>query len=67
MSETFAELLEQSLSKAEMRSGEVTIGQVVDVNDDYVIVNAGLKTEGEIPAGEFKDADGVLTIIEGDN
>ncbi|GBE09240.1 MAG TPA: 30S ribosomal protein S1 [Gammaproteobacteria bacterium] len=67
MSETFAELLEQSLSKAEMRSGEVTIGQVVDVNDDYVIVNAGLKTEGEIPAGEFKDADGVLTVKIGDD
>ena len=67
MSETFAELLEQSLSKAEMRSGEVTIGQVVDVNDDYVIVNAGLKTEGEIPAGEFKDADGVLTVKVGDD
>ena len=67
MSETFAELLEQSLSKAEMRSGEVTIGQVVDVNDDYVIVNAGLKTEGEIPAVEFKDADGVLTVKVGDN
>ena len=67
MSETFAELLEQSLSKAEMRSGEVTIGQVVDVNDDYVIVNAGLKTEGEIPAVEFKDADGVLTVKIGDN
>ena len=67
MSETFAELLEQSLSKAEMRSGVVTIGQVVDVNDDYVIVNAGLKTEGEIPAGEFKDADGVLTVKVGDD
>jgi len=67
MSETFAELLEQSLSKAEMRSGEVTIGQVVEVNDDYVIVNAGLKTEGEIPAGEFKDADGVLTVKIGDD
>jgi small subunit ribosomal protein S1 len=67
MSETFADLLEQSLSKAEMRSGEVTIGQVVDVNDDYVIVNAGLKTEGEIPAVEFKDADGVLTVKVGDD
>jgi small subunit ribosomal protein S1 len=67
MSETFAELLEQSLSKAEMRSGEVTIGQVVDVNNDYVIVNAGLKTEGEIDANEFKDADGVITVKVGDD
>ncbi len=67
MSESFAELLEQSLSKAEMRSGEVTIGQIVDINDEVVIVNAGLKTEGEIPAVEFKDADGVLTVKIGDD
>jgi len=67
MSESFAELLEESLSQAEMRPGQVTVGKVVDLNDDYVIVNAGLKTEGEIPASQFRDMDGEMTVKIGDD
>ena len=66
MSESFAELLEESLSKAEMRTGKVTKGLIVDMNDDFVIVNAGLKTEGEIPAFQFKDLDGEISVKVGD-
>ena len=50
MSETFAELLEESLNSSEMKPGAVIEAEVVDINGDYVIVNAGLKSESEIPA-----------------
>jgi small subunit ribosomal protein S1 len=66
MSESFAELLEQSLSDSEMRPGQLTIGEVVHVDDEVVIVNAGLKSEGEIPASQFRDANGELNVQVGD-
>ena len=49
MSESFAELFEQSQIEAKMRPGTIVSGQVVDVSNDKVIVNAGLKSEGVIP------------------
>ena len=45
MSESFAELLEESLNNSEMKPGAVIEAEVVDINGDYVIVNAGLKSE----------------------
>jgi len=66
MSESFAELLEESLSDSEMRPGQLTVGEVVHVDDEVVIVNAGLKSEGEIPAAQFRDANGELNVQVGD-
>ena len=66
MTENFAELLEESLAKVVMRAGEVIIGDVVEANDDYVIVSAGLKSDAEIPAYEFKNVAGELTVKVGD-
>jgi len=66
MSESFAELFEESLKSAVMQPGEVIIGEVVDANNEYVIVNAGLKSEAEIPASQFKNIEGELTVAVGD-
>jgi len=44
MSENFAEMLEQSITQMNMRVGEIITGEVVDINRDVVIVNAGLKS-----------------------
>ncbi len=66
MSESFAELFEESLKSSVMQPGEVIIGEVVDANNEYVIVNAGLKSEAEIPASQFKDINGELTVAVGD-
>lgn len=66
MAESFAELLEENLSSVIMRSGELIMGNVVEANDDYVIVSAGLKSDAEIPADEFKDPSGELTVEIGD-
>ena len=46
MSESFAELFEESISNAQMKTGSILTGTVVDITGDYVIVNAGLKSEG---------------------
>ncbi len=66
MTESFAELFEESLAKSVMRPGEVVIGEVMRVEGDYVIVNAGLKSEAEIPSSQFRDAVGALTVKPGD-
>jgi len=66
MSESFAELLEESLSSSEMKPGAVIEAEVVDINGDFVIVNAGLKSESEIPASQFRDSEGAVQINIGD-
>ena len=66
MSENFAELLEESLSHSVMKPGAVIEAEVVDISADFVIVNAGLKSEAEIPVNQFKDAAGNLDIAVGD-
>ena len=53
MSESFAELFEESLVKTQMRPGAIISGTIVQVDDDYVIVNAGLKSEGVIPTSQI--------------
>src|SRR5690348_12223547 len=52
--ESFAALFEESLARKEMRIGEVITAEVIRVDDNYVVVNAGLKSESYIPAEEFK-------------
>lgn len=66
MSESFAELFEQSLAQAEMRPGSIIRGTVVDIGPDVVVVNAGLKSEGVVPKWQFLDADGQIEVQVGD-
>ncbi len=66
MSENFAEMFEQSITKMNMRVGEIITGEVVDINRDVVIVNAGLKSEGVIPVEQFYDENGELDVKVGD-
>ena len=53
MSENFEQLLEESFKNSVMQTGAVIVAEVVDLNSDYIIVNAGLKSESEIPATQF--------------
>ncbi len=66
MSESFEQLFEQSLANAEMRPGNVVTGIVVEIQSDYVVVNAGLKSEGMIPIEQFKGTGGALEVAVGD-
>jgi len=64
--ESFAALFEESLSLKEMRIGEVITAEVVRVDQHYVVVNAGLKSESVIPLEEFKDDGGETDVKAGD-
>ena len=66
MSEKFSELLEESLINADLAPGTIIKGTVVDIGKEYVIVNAGLKSEGAIPREQFINAKGELEINVGD-
>jgi len=66
MSESFAELFEQSQIEGKMRPGAIISAMVVDVNEDTVTVNAGLKSEGLIPIEQFYDEKGKLEVSVGD-
>ncbi|MEX2517196.1 MAG: 30S ribosomal protein S1 [Gammaproteobacteria bacterium] len=66
MSESFAELFEQSQIETKMRPGSIVSAMVVDFDDDTVIVNAGLKSEGLIPIEQFYDEHGELEVAIGD-
>jgi len=66
MSESFAELFEQSHIETKMRPGSIVSATVVDVYNDLVIVNAGLKSEGVIPIEQFYDEHGNLEVAIGD-
>ena len=67
MSESFAELFEQSLNDINMEPGAIVAAQVVDIDGDWVTVNAGLKSEGQIPASQVRDEHGNLNIAIGDD
>ena len=66
MAESFAELFEQSEVESKMRPGTIVKGTVVEIRPDYVVVNAGLKSEGVIPAEQFRTADGEFEVIVGE-
>ena len=66
MSESFAELLEESLGNQQIKPGAILTGSVVAVNDDVVIVHAGLKSEAVIPVNQFLDEHGHLEVEVGD-
>ena len=66
MSEEFAALLEESLSGVVMKPGSVITGEVLEINNDFVIVGAGLKSDAEIHASEFRNPAGEITVKVGD-
>ena len=66
MSESFAELFEESLKRTEMRTGEVVTAEVVRIEHSFVVVNAGLKSEAYVPLEEFKSDIGVIEVQVGD-
>jgi len=66
MTESFADLFEQSLSGTNMRPGSIVLGTVVDITSESVIVNAGLKSEGVIPRSQFLGNDGEIEVGVGD-
>ena len=53
MSESFAELFEESLKELDMKPGSIVTGTVVDIDSDWVTVNSGLKSEAVIPRVQF--------------
>ncbi|MDE2196559.1 MAG: 30S ribosomal protein S1 [Gammaproteobacteria bacterium] len=67
MSESFAELFEESIKQSQMQSGAILKARVMEIRPDVVIVNAGLKSEGVIPAEQFYNENGELEIAVGDD
>ena len=66
MSESFAELFEESLNTIEMAPGSIVTGTVVEIDTDWVVVHAGLKSEGMIPRSQFVSEGGEFTLQVGD-
>ena len=64
--ESFAQLFEESLARQEMRQGEVITAEVVLIDHNFVVVNAGLKSESYVPLEEFLNDQGELEVKEGD-
>jgi small subunit ribosomal protein S1 len=67
MTESFAELFEQSLSNTQLQPGTIVTGKVVDITGDSVVVNAGLKSEGIIPIDQFLGPEGSIEVAVGDD
>jgi small subunit ribosomal protein S1 len=65
-SESFAALFEESLKRQEMRQGQLITAEVISVDQNFVIVNAGLKSESQIPTEEFKNDRGEIEARPGD-
>ena len=66
MSESFAELFEESFASQQLKPGAIIIGTVVAVNEDVVIISAGLKSEAVIPIEQFQNDKGEVDISVGD-
>jgi small subunit ribosomal protein S1 len=66
MSESFAELFEESLKTVDMKPGAIVTGVVIDIDNEWVTVHAGLKSEGVIPRAQFLDAAGECGLTIGD-
>jgi small subunit ribosomal protein S1 len=67
MTESFAQLFEESIAAQRFKPGSILTGRVVEVGDDFVIVNAGLKSEAVIPAEQFKNERGEIEVVVGDD
>ena len=66
MSESFADLFEESLKTIDMQSGSIITGVVVDIDNEWVTVHAGLKSEGIIPRSQFLNESGEVEVHIGD-
>ncbi len=66
MSESFAELFEESLKTVDMQPGSIVTGVIIDIDSDWVTVHAGLKSEGVIPRVQFLDEAGQFHLNVGD-
>jgi small subunit ribosomal protein S1 len=67
MTESFAELFEQSQQAiSKLKPGAIVTGIVVEIRNDVVVINAGLKSEGIVPIEQFKNEQGVLEVQVGD-
>ncbi len=64
--ESFADLFEESLARQEMRAGEVITAEVANIDHNFVVVNAGLKSESYVPIDEFRNDRGELEVEIGD-
>ena len=66
MSDSFAELFEESLKTVDMKPGSIVTGVIIDIDNEWVTVHAGLKSEGVISRDEFVDANGNCSLSIGD-
>jgi len=67
MTESFAELFEESIASQRIKPGTILTGNVIEVSPEVVIVSAGLKSEAVIPASQFRNEDGDLEVEVGDD
>jgi small subunit ribosomal protein S1 len=67
MTESFAQLFEESLASQRIRPGQILTGRVIDVGPDVVVVSAGLKSEAVIPVQQFKNERGEIEVKVGDD
>ena len=66
MSESFADLFAESLTRTETRIGEVVTAEVIRIEHSFVVVNAGLKSEAYVPLEEFKTDKGEVEVQVGE-
>ena len=66
MSESFSALLDESLNTLDMQPGSIVSGVVLDLDNDWVTIHVGLKSEGVIPLDEFRNNEGKVDISIGD-
>ncbi len=64
--ESFADLFEQYQANQRFKVGDIVNGRVLSISKDYVVVDIGYKSEGQIPISEFRDDEGEVTVAEGD-
>src|SRR6187455_2961680 len=67
MTESFAQMFEESLASQRIRPGQILTGRVIEVGPDVVVVSAGLKSEAVIPVQQFKNERGELEVAVGDD
>ena len=67
MTESFAELFEESLAIQDLKPGSIVTGTIMEIRDDAVVVNAGLKSEGIVPISQFRNLQGELEVAVGDS
>ena len=66
MTESFEALLEESLAQKNLKPGTIVTGTIMEIREDTVVVNAGLKSEGIVPISQFKNLKGELEVEVGD-